>query len=484
MYRLHRNLLVVPAVLLNAAACASDTSGPTSGQTGPTEGQRLVIVQGQNLTALMLDTVLVVVESLDGSGRPEAGTAVFAEVTAGGGFRAPGPTSTGSDGRVSLRWVLGPTAGSQEMIVRRTNPAAEVRVTGNATGQLDLWRFGRVSAGYQTTCAVANDGSAYCWGEARNGQLGSGPVEPQASPRRIPGSQSWMDVGSGMSYACGLTIDKALFCWGTGPATGMANVTSPTLVAGGPWRQISIGVSHVCAISEDKRAYCWGEDLAGRLGQSTAGNRTVPSEVVGAIQWSSIAAGGQHTCGIAVSGGGYCWGVGLLVGSEVGNTATPRPIAGGYAWSKISAGGTHTCGLTTQAEAFCWGQGVGGRLGYGAEPSQLTPVKVVGGFKWKDIAAGQAASCGVTADNKLYCWGTLGTVKSQPSPTSVRPDMTWSSVSVGSSQGEVTEGGHACAVTTDGRTFCWGLNDLGQLGIGAKLSVGDPALLYRGVIRP
>jgi alpha-tubulin suppressor-like RCC1 family protein len=42
-------------------------------------------------------------------------------------------------------------------------------------------------------------------------------------------------------------------------------------------------------------------------------------------------------------------------------------------------------------------------------------------------------------------------------------------------------GAHTCAVTTDGRAYCWGANDQGQLGNGSTVSTAAPSLVSGGL---
>ncbi|MCB0972206.1 MAG: RCC1 repeat-containing protein, partial [Acidimicrobiales bacterium] len=77
-----------------------------------------------------------------------------------------------------------------------------------------------LDAGYQFTCGIS-DGAAYCWGLDTQGQLGNGPgtafqtfvgaVEVAGTP--LDG-KTIAQVAVGYSFACALTTDDVVACWG------------------------------------------------------------------------------------------------------------------------------------------------------------------------------------------------------------------------------------------------------------------------------
>ena len=50
--------------------------------------------------------------------------------------------------------------------------------------------IGEVTAGYGHTCAVASNGSLWCWGMNGNGQLGVGTSVSEDNPLRVQGVHS------------------------------------------------------------------------------------------------------------------------------------------------------------------------------------------------------------------------------------------------------------------------------------------------------
>jgi hypothetical protein len=97
--------------------------------------------------------------------------------------------------------------------------------------------------------------------------------------------------------------------------------------------------------------------------------------------------------------------------------------------------------------------GGGGTAGFGGAPS---------GAKRFDVAIED--TCVVAADDRLYCWGDnlYGQAAADPTDTTVdAPRLVSGLANVDS---VALSGEHACALTTQGDVYCWGLNDVGQVG--------------------
>ena len=120
-------------------------------------------------------------------------------------------------------------------------------------------------------------------------------------------------------------------------------------------------------------------------------------------------------------------------------------------------------------------------LGCGADTrSPSEPSSIVGGpdgavgaaasvpLDFEQVSAGAFHSCGVATDGKAWCWGSndkgqLGTGTVTPSagsavPVAVAGGLLFRHVSAGYE--------HTCGLTTDDIVYCWGFNYWGQLGDG------------------
>jgi alpha-tubulin suppressor-like RCC1 family protein len=137
-----------------------------------------------------------------------------------------------------------------------------------------------------------------------------------------------------------------------------------------------------------------------------------------------------------------------------------RAISAGIEW--------HSCGVTTADKAYCWGRNSSGELGDGTSTRRLKPRTVAaGGLLFEATSPGVFHTCAMTPNGRAFCWGAndrgqLGNGSPQGSVTPVGVDggLRFDAVSVG------VVGSHACGVTVDGVAYCWGDNRAAQLGDG------------------
>jgi alpha-tubulin suppressor-like RCC1 family protein len=179
----------------------------------------------------------------------------------------------------------------------------------------------------------------------------------------------------------------------------------------------------------------------------------------------------------------YCWGDntwGQLGDGTTTDRLSPRAVTSGLKFRQLNVGLRHTCGLTTDGAAYCWGSNIFGELGNGwfsgFNDPHPRPIRVRGGLAYRQVNAGYAHTCGVTTNNVAYCWGLnhvgqlgIGT-KTGPErcfgkePCSTTPAQVLGGLSFRGVGGMGLQ--HSCGVITDDRAYCWGSNFDGQLGDG------------------
>ena len=280
-----------------------------------------------------------------------------------------------------------------------------------------------------TSCAIAS-GKVYCWGGNDRGQLGYGsPGSPGYSAvpaminsgglNRIPNNYSATKLSTGGSRSrtmCVITTEKRAYCWGqakfgqlgVGPITG-DNYSRATRVRGLEdvtdisqdgywWEKDPDYVTHTCAIANAGRVYCWGGAGRGQAGSLESGNpkkHLQPAEVHGlpgtALQ---VEVGISHSCALMNNGGKrevYCWGnneMGQLGANKKYEGPPPEVIIWTYEPMKIndglpagerivslSAGANRGCVIMTNKRSYCWGLNNEGQIGDGTNQNRISPTE-------------------------------------------------------------------------------------------------------------
>jgi len=138
------------------------------------------------------------------------------------------------------------------------------------------------------------------------------------------------------------------------------------------------------------------------------------------------------------------------------------------------------CGLDRDGAAYCWGTNIGGELGSGTTVQNTSvPGPVSGGLSFVGLAAGTNHACALTRDGAAYCWGSnelqeLGTGDTvrRLVPTLVSGGLSFSTLAAG--------GDHTCGIAKSGAAYCWGGNIYGQLGSGSSQNPSGVPLAVSG----
>lgn len=378
------------------------------------------------------------------------------------------------------------SAGSTELTARTPDASAYVTV------QVLKWR--QIGAGYHYSCGVLSNGAAYCWGRNNiNGVLGNGSIDSGSDnnalandanadePTPVDGDIEFAAVSVGLFHTCGLTPDAQAYCWGAGGAGHLgngANNDSPTPVAvNGTYEftDLQLGANHACALDTSDDLYCWGYNVEGQLGlgEDASSSYFSPQRVLD-HKFVALAVGTNHVCAISQAGPTLCWGEGLR--GQLGNGTTTISLELVQVdttedFTAIAAGYDHTCALNAAGEVYCWGANDHLGLGDGTTADQSRPVHVDITHTYEKIFAGSSTTCGIDSSHDIYCWGFNGqgnlgnatTGTEEASRVLVSGGNAWQGTSLGLM--------HSCALTLeDGRAFCWGDNDSGQVGNGGSES--------------
>jgi alpha-tubulin suppressor-like RCC1 family protein len=325
----------------------------------------------------------------------------------------------------------------------------------DAAGPVDLGP-GRtataIAAGGRHTCAVLDDGAVRCWGDNASGQLGIGTTdalgddEPPRAVGAVQLGRRATAITAGDSHTCALLDDGSVRCWGnaflgqlgSGSQDDIGDNETPDSVApvklgvGRTATSISAGDSFTCALLDDGSVRCWGDNFDGQLGRGDnrrVGDDETPDAVppvsLGAGRTAiAISASERNACAVLDTGAVRCWGnntygqLGHGNTDTIGDDETPDtagPVQLGGRAIAVDTGDLHACAILEGGAVRCWGNSLAGRLGYGTgdfddvgddeTPDTRGPVKLGPGRTALALRAGYQFTCAILDDGSVRCWG-------------------------------------------------------------------------------
>ena len=394
----------------------------------------------------------------------------------------------------------------------------------------------RTVSGTNRTCAILSN-NVWCWGKNNMGQLGDGTTSDSNIPVKVRSigdmrNGEIIDIFTAQSHSCVLTkssTGRRIYCWGDNRSGQLGNsdfggsyspvpieikVVGPAAISDFSGDKISAigGTGDTsCAIASGK-VYCWGGNDWGQLGYGSSGspgysavptmiNSGGPNRIPNNYSATKLSTGGSRSrtmCVITTEKRAYCWGqarfgqlgVGPVAGDKYSLAARVKGLEDvvdisqdGYWWTKDPNYVTHTCAIANAGRVYCWGGaglGQSGSPGSGNPKKHIEPKEVHGlpGVALQ-VEVGIAHSCAlmnVGGTKRVYCWGSneMGQLGANEKSTShsfapklvhvgadgLPPSERVVSLSAGANRG--------CAIMSNKRSYCWGLNDNGQIGDGTS----------------
>ncbi len=391
--------------------------------------------------------------------------------------------------------------------------AARPRIDGGAECVTSL-TAAHIAVGEGLACVIRFDGTVVCWGGGDNGELGSVPVPtcgdvdagaihcatrpivvPLQDMPSVPLGRA-VSIGCGESFCCASLDDGHVRCWGRNfqGMLGAMNdgihgarevVHDDTQMPVSDALGVIVGETHACAIRPGSALSCWGANRLSELGRGSTSDGQLAADLTAFADiapFSDAFVMSSDTC-VVHTADDSVWCVGdneheqlafMSPGTDPATqySTTARRAQITLATPHVIAGGDDfACGVTTDGTVSCWGWNQDGSLGRGMSGGESFPaaMPVLGPDSGLSFTALFGVSTGHTmcglSGGMLYCWGSnaggLAGVDPindpvEPTPVAGLPEVREASC------GQQ----HCCAIDTTDHVWCWGANDLGQLGRG------------------
>lgn len=202
--------------------------------------------------------------------------------------------------------------------------------------------FTQVEAGHEHACAIrSGDRAVYCWGAGTSGRLGNGgtAMSTAPTPTYLDGGTTQLTnvtfVSAGQAHSCATLTDGTARCWGENgngqlgdstttdrmKAVAMRNADNSADLsnANGGW---AAGSDHSCITTLQGFVMCVGDDTYGQLGSTIdadedgdiaddigAEDSSLAVAVVNFLDGTQLVSNYNHTCALHNTGRLECWGL-------------------------------------------------------------------------------------------------------------------------------------------------------------------------------
>ncbi|XP_028338586.1 X-linked retinitis pigmentosa GTPase regulator isoform X1 [Physeter macrocephalus] len=249
---------------------------------------------------------------------------------------------------------------------------------------LKLEKVKFAACGRNHTLVSTEGGKVYAAGGNTEGQLGLGDTEERNTFHLISfftSQHKIKQLSAGFNTSAALTEDGKLFMWGDNSEgqIGLQNIASicvpHQVTIGKPISWISCGYYHSAFVTTEGELYTFGEPECGKLGlpEKLLVNHRVPQLVPGIPQKViQVACGGGHTVALTENAV-YSFGLGqfgqLGLGTFILEIAEPKAIENikDQKISYVCCGENHTALITDLGLMYTFGDDRHGKLGLGLE---------------------------------------------------------------------------------------------------------------------
>ena len=276
-----------------------------------------------------------------------------------------------------------------------------------------------VSGGVQYSLILSQDGKVYSFGRNGHGELGlgdSGEGTNRGVPTEIPGLSEIKAISAGYQHSLILSQDGEVYSFGHNNRGQLGlddyeDRYTPVKIPGlGEIKAISAGYRHSLVLGVDGKVYSFGANLSGQLGFGDIVSRKVPTEIPGLSEIKAISIGNNYSLILDVSGQVYSFGMNASGNLGLGdsmNRYEPTPIPKITA-KAISAGYDHSLILSQDGEVYSFGKDQFGKLGLRLKKDVdevNIPTKILSVALISDVSCGRYHSLLLNTTGQVHSFG-------------------------------------------------------------------------------
>lgn len=328
----------------------------------------------------------------------------------------------------------------------------------------------KMTAGYQYSIQVEEDGTVWTFGRSPGGRPQVGR-QPGGALERI------VQASAGYAHAAAVDADGRVWTWGSneagqrGQGDEEVQPVADVVPLGADERAVeaAAGYDHTLALTENGTVWAWGSNRYGQLGDGTERDRSKPVRVMNGKRplddVTAIAAG--FGLSYALSSDGTVWTWGDMGKTDEDLQQVMRRVGGKLVpldgIVSVAAGYDHALALDRDGKLYAWGSNRSGQLGVGYGTAySLDAVRLAEVPSFTAIAAGERTSAAIDGEGNIWVWGAAYPADPQSRsaddryvPEQLTKGVAFTSVTVGRD--------HGMAVDEDERIWVWGANGYGQL---------------------
>lgn len=338
-----------------------------------------------------------------------------------------------------------------------------------------------ISAGYNHSLAVKDDGTLWAWGDNGTGKLGDNTTVDKNIPTQIGTDTNWLKVCANFGSSYAIKADGTLWAWGVnsqgqlGLGTSSFSIHVPTQVGNDTdWQNISSTDQHCIALKTNGTLWSWGYNNRGQLGDNTTVNKNTPIQIGVDINWQTISTGNSNSFAIKSDGTLWAWGWnanGFLGDGTNIQRNVPVQVGTATNWQKVDGGYFHSTGIKTDGTLWAWGTNTSGQFGIVTSPLiSYIPVQVGTDNDWLNVSASWNSTFAIKTNHTLWSTGRNNEGQLGNGTSSTTETLVFTQVGTFSDSDEIaTTSFHVLEKNEDGFIRATGKNDSGQLGDGTNV---------------